>query len=137
LPIDGKDPGAITFDDVIDSIESRVKRRLDQSGSSVYRSLAVRIEKLRQKSITSAEDSLEFLKQALEIARDVVAADKLAEENKLDENERLFDLKQRALSQIIEENTPAGLHVVVSDVAARIDAIVGEVAFTGLLEVDS
>jgi type I restriction enzyme, R subunit len=64
LPIDGKDPGAITFDDVINSIESRVKRRLDQSGSSVCRSLAVRIEKLRQKSITSAEDSLEFLKQA-------------------------------------------------------------------------
>ena len=36
-------------------------------------------QKLRQKSITSAEDSLEFLRQALEIARDVVAADKLAE----------------------------------------------------------
>jgi type I restriction enzyme R subunit len=134
LPIDEKDPAAITFDDVIDSIESRVKRRLDESGSGVYRSLAERIEKLRQKSITSAEDSLEFLKQALEIARDVVAADKLAEENKLDENERLFDPKQRALSQIIEENTPAGLHVVVPDVAARIDAIVSEVAFTGWRE---
>jgi type I restriction enzyme R subunit len=100
----------------------------------VYRSLAERIEKLRQKSITSAEDSLAFLKQALEIARDVVSADKLAEENKLDENEHLFDPKQRALSQIIEENKPDGLHVVVPDVAARIDAIVTDVAFTGWRE---
>src|SRR5512146_3039306 len=39
--------------------------------------------------------------------------------------------KLRALSQIIDENKPDGLHVVVPDVAARIDAIVTEVAFTG------
>ena len=33
--------------------------------------------------------------------------------------------------QIIEENKSDGLHVVVPDVAARIDAIVAEVAFAG------
>lgn len=38
------------------------------------------------------------------------------------------------LSQIIEENKPDGLNVVVPDVAARIDAIVAEVAFTGWRE---
>jgi type I restriction enzyme, R subunit len=134
LPADPKGPETITLEDVIESIESRVKRRLDESDSPVYKSLADRIEKLRQKSITSAEDSLEFLKQALEIARDIVAADKLAESGKLNENESLFDPKLRALSQIIEENKPDGLHVVVPDVAARIDAIVTEVAFTGWRE---
>jgi hypothetical protein len=38
------------------------------------------------------------------------------------------------LSQIIEENRPDGLNVVVLDVAARIDAVVAEVAFTGWRE---
>ena len=38
------------------------------------------------------------------------------------------------LSQIIEENKADGLNVVVPDVAARIDAIVAEVAFTGWRE---
>jgi hypothetical protein len=33
--------------------------------------------------------------------------------------------------QIIEEHKSDSLHVVVPDVAARIDAIVAEVAFTG------
>ena len=73
-------------------------------------------------------------KQALEIARDVVAADKLAESGKLDGSEGLFDPKLRALSQIIDENKPDGLHVIVPDVAARIDAIVTDVAFTGWRE---
>ena len=36
--------------------------------------------------------------------------------------------------QIIEENKSDGLHVVVPDVPARIDAIVAEVAFTGWRE---
>jgi hypothetical protein len=35
------------------------------------------------------------------------------------------------LSQIIEENKPDSRNVVVPDVAARIDAIVAEVAFSG------
>ena len=59
------------------------------------------------------------------------AADKLAESGKLNESECLFDPKLRALAQIIEENKPDGLQVVVPDMAARIDAIVAEVAFTG------
>lgn len=134
LPADPDPKMTITLEDVIESIESRVKRRLDECDSPVYKSLAARIEKLRQKSITSAEDSLEFLKQALDIAREVVAADKLAETGKLAESEGLFDPKLRALSQIIDENRPDGLHVVVPDVATRIDAIVSEVVFTGWRE---
>jgi hypothetical protein len=57
----------------------------------------------------------------------------LAESGKLNESECLFDPKLRALSQIIEENKPDGFHVVVPDVAARIDAIVAEVTPEGTL----
>ncbi len=131
LPVDHRDGATITLQDVADTIEARIKRRLEETHNAVYQSLAERLEKLRQKTITSAEDSLEFLRQALQIARDVVAADKLAEAGTLAENEPLFDPKLRALSQIIAENKPENLHVVVSDVAARIDAIVSEAAYTG------
>jgi type I restriction enzyme R subunit len=128
----GQPAGAtITLQDVADSIDARIKRRLEETHSPVYTSLAERLEKLRQKTITSTEDSLEFLRQALEIARDVVAADKLADAGTLQDSESLFDPKLRALSQIIDENKPENLHVVVPDVAARIDAIVSEVAYTG------
>lgn len=125
LPVDHPAGGTITLQDVADTIDARIKRRLEDTHSAVYQSLAERLEKLRQKTITSAEDSLEFLRQALQIARDVVAADKLAEAGALADSESLFDPKLRALSQIISENKPENLHVVVSDVAARIDAIVG------------
>ena len=131
LPVDHPAADTITLQDVADTIDARIKRRLEDTHSAVYQSLAERLEKLRQKTITSAEDSLEFLRQALQIARDVVAADKLAEAGALADSEGLFDPKLRALSQIIDENKPENLHVVVSDVAARIDAIVGETAYTG------
>lgn len=134
LPIGEHGPDTIGFDDVLDTIEARVKRRLEDSDSAVYKSLAERIEKLRKKSITSAEDSLDFLRQALDIATAVVEADRLDSEGELEQSAALFDPNRRALTQIIDENKPDGLHVIVPDVAARIDAIVSEVAFTGWRE---
>src|SRR5581483_9916004 len=41
-----------------------------------YRSLAERLEALRQSYIATAEESVEFLKKLLEIAREVVLADR-------------------------------------------------------------
>ena len=134
LPVDERGPDTIGFDDVLNTIESRVKRRMEESDSPVYKSLADRIEKLRKKSITSAEDSLEFLRQALEIATAVVEADRLDAQGELEENEALFDPNRRALTQIIDENKPDELHLIVPDVANAIDAIVTEVAFTGWRE---
>jgi type I restriction enzyme R subunit len=130
LPIDTAG-GTITLQDVTDTIDARIKRRFEETHSPVYQSLAERLEKLRQKTITSAEDSLEYLRQALQVARDLVVADRLADDGTLEASEALFDPKLQALSQIIAENTPENLHVVVSDVAARIDAIVSEAAYTG------
>ncbi|WP_134666160.1 MULTISPECIES: type I restriction endonuclease subunit R [unclassified Amycolatopsis] len=129
-------PGDV-YQEVLDSIESRLKRRLDESDSPVYQSLAARIEKLRQKAITSVEESLAFLEQALQIAQDVVAADRAAEEGRLDELEPLVDPKRGALTQIVEENTPPGLHKIVPDIVFRIDSIVLEVAYTGWTESDA
>jgi type I restriction enzyme R subunit len=133
---EAKQPGQV-FKEVLDSIEARLERRLAATGSPVYQSLAERIEKLRNQAITNVQDSLAFLEQALQIARDVVAADRAAEEGTLDEMARLFDPKRGALTQILEENTPAGLHKIVPDIVDRIDTIVRHVAYTGWKESDS
>jgi len=126
-------PGDV-YQEVLDSIEARLKRRLAEAESPVYKSLAERIEKLRTKAIENVEDSLAFLEQALKIAQDVVAADRAADEGDEETLERLADPKRGALTQIVEENTPPGLHKIVPDIVDRIDSIVAEVAYTGWTE---
>lgn len=129
-------PGDV-YQEVLDSIEARLKRRLAETESPVYQSLAERIEKLRSRAIENVEDSLAFLEQALSIAQDVVAADRAAEAGDEEALERLSDPKRGALTQIVEENTPPGLHKIVPDIVDRIDAIVAEVAYTGWTESDA
>lgn len=121
-----KTPGDV-FQDVLDSIEARLKRRLEEADAAVYRSLAERIEKLRAQAVTNVEESLAFLEEALQVAREVVAADRAAEEGHLE----LYDPKTGALTQIVEENIPPGLHKIVPDIVHRIDNIVVQVAFAG------
>jgi len=133
---EAKQPGEV-FKEVLDSIEARLKRRLAATNSPIYKSLAERIEKLRNQAITNVQDSLAFLEQALQIARDVVAADRAAEDGALAEMARLFDPRRGALTQIVEENTPPGLHKIVPDIVDRIDGIVSQVAYTGWKESDS
>ena len=122
---------------VIASIEARLQRRLADTESPAYKSLAERIEKLRTKAIENVEDSLAFLEEALKIAQDVVAADRAAEQGDEEALERISDPKRGALTQIVEENTPSGLHKIVPDIVDRIDAIVAEVAYTGWTESDA
>jgi type I restriction enzyme R subunit len=121
-----KDPAGV-YQDILDTIENRLKRRVEGTDVAVYKSLADRIEKLREQAITNVEESLAFLEEALQIARDVVAADRAAEAGDLE----LYDPKTGALTQIVEENTPPGLHKIVPDIVHAIDRIVVEVAFAG------
>lgn len=122
---------------VLDSIEARLQRRLADHESPVYKSLAARIEKLRAKAIENVADSLAFLGEALKIAQDVVAADRAAEQGDDEALGRISDPKRGALTQIVEENTPPGLHKIVPDIVDRIDTIVAEVAYTGWTSSDS
>jgi type I restriction enzyme R subunit len=126
MPEPSKNPGDI-FDEVLDSIEARLKRLAAGKDTAVYKSLAERIEKLREQAITNVEESLAFLEEALQVARDVVAADRAAEAGDIE----LYDPKTGALTQIVEENTPPGLHKIVPDIVHAIDHIVVEVAFAG------
>lgn len=122
----------ITLAEALDTIDGRIKRRLDASGGHpVYTSLAEQIEKHRQQAIRKAEDSIDLLKKALEVARTAVQAERLEGEGRLDEAGHLLDPHIGALTQIVDEYKPEGTPVIVDDVVRDIDAIVKQVSFTG------
>jgi len=131
------DDEEVTLEDVLDTIHKRIKNRLEETGSGVYRSLAERIEKLRAQSVQNAGDSIEFLKKALEMAQQVVKADRMEADGTLDDNEHLFDEHLGALTQIVEENKPDELALLVPDLVFDIDTIVHQVAFTGWADTSS
>ena len=78
-----------------------------------------------------SEDSIEFLKKALEVARTAVRAERLEAEGHLDEIAPLLDPNIGALTQIVEQYKPADTRVIVDDVVRDIDTIVRQAAFTG------
>ncbi|ATO16113.1 type I deoxyribonuclease HsdR [Micromonospora sp. WMMA2032] len=121
----------ITLAEVLDTIDTRIKRRFEATGAAVYRSLAEKIDQLRAQAIKKAEDSVEYLKKALEVAKLAVQAERLEGEGRLDEAERLLDPNIGALTQIVETYKPEGTPVIVEEVVKAIDSIVKEVRFTG------
>ena len=127
--IDVDDP--ITVEEVFNSIESRIKRRLGEHPHGIYRTLAEQIERLRQQAINRVEDSIEFLKKALELAKTLVEVERLEAEGRLDEAEALLDPNIGALTQIVNEYQPDGTSIIVKDVVRDIDAIVKQAAYSG------
>jgi len=121
----------VTVQEVLDTIDARIQRRLGQHPHPVYRSLAEQIDRLRQQVIRKAEDSVDFLRQALEVARLAVQAERLEAEGLLDQAEALLDPHLGALTQIVDEYKPEGTPVIVTDVVRDIDLIVKQVRFTG------
>ncbi len=121
----------ITLDEVLDTIDARIKRRLAANDHPVYQSLAEQIERLRARAIQTAQDSIEFLKEALVVAQTVVKAEKLEADGSLDQAEAILDPHLGALTQIVDEYKPEGTPVIVDDVVRDIDAIVKQVRFTG------
>ena len=121
----------VTVEEVITVIEKRVKRLLKQHDHRVYRSLAEQLERLRRQAITRVEDSIEFLKKALEVARLAVEAERLDLEGRLDEAEHLLDPNIGALTQIVEQYKPENTPIIVTDVARDIDSIAQAVTYSG------
>jgi len=121
----------VTLDEVLDTIDARIQRRLMVNPHPVYQSLAEQIERLRRQVIRRAEDSIDFLKQALEVARIAVQAERLEAEGRLDEAEPLLDPHIGALTQIVNAYRPKGTPVIVDDVVRDIDSIVKQARYTG------
>jgi type I restriction enzyme R subunit len=113
-----------TVDDVLDTLTSRLQRKLAGPGAHpVWRTLSERLEELRRVRMESARDSVEFLKRLLELARQIVGAERAEAEGRLDRFQ-VLDPDRGALTQILQEYAPASTPVIVQRVVEQIDAIV-------------
>jgi type I restriction enzyme R subunit len=121
----------VTIEEVLDTIDARIQRRLAKHPHTVYKSLAEQIERLRQQVIRNAEDNIDFLGKALEVARLAVRAERMEAEGTLDDAEHLLDPHIGALTQIVSAYKPEGTAVIVDDVVRDIDTIVKQVRYTG------
>lgn len=132
----GTGPEPPSPDEIIESIEQRIARRLNADpANQKYKSLAERLDQLRQMQLVEAADSVEFLKKLLEVAKDVVAADRESDEDDSDDdsNQKLGLLPEErigALTQIFHEYKPDVTPDIVENVVAEIDAVVGAARFT-------
>ena len=99
----------------------------------VWRTLSERLEELRKAHIAGAAESVEFLKQLLEVARQFVEAERAEADGSLDDFV-VLDPHIGALTQILEEYAPADTPVIVANVVDEIDAIVRPIRGTGWQE---
>ena len=121
----------VTVDEVITVIDRRIQRLLAAHPHAVYTSLAEQLDRLRRQAITRAEDSIEFLKKALEVAKAAIIAERLDGEGRLDEAMHLLDPNLGALTQIVEQYKPTNTPVIVTDLVRDIDAIAKQVTYSG------
>ncbi len=123
-----------SIDEVLDTLEKRLQRKLvGPDVHPVWRALSERLEELRKAHVAGATESVEFLKRLLDVAREVVGAERAEADGRLDEFE-VLDQDKGALTQILEEYAPPGVPVIVSSVVEEIDAIARPIRGTGWQE---
>lgn len=119
----GKDDGEDKTPPSAAEILDRIKAALDKGvepGSAKYTALAERIKQLRDRIIQNAQDALEFLSEALRVARAIVDAEKHPAEAVV----VLDDDHVGVLSRIIHDHAPSGLTVTERNLAEEIDQVV-------------
>lgn len=99
---------------------ARLRRHL---GNPKFTALGERLEKIKERHEQGFLTSLEFLKQILELAKDVVEAEKEADP----EEER--DKAKEALTELFKEAKHSNTHIIVERIVADIDDIVKKVRF--------
>ncbi len=129
ITVSGNEP--MTVSEALDTIEARIRFRLAKShGHSVYVTLSERLERLRTRQLSQASASLEFLRDILELARQVTAVERADDEGRMDES-LLPDPNVGALTQIFKEYAPPETPAIIESVVIDIDTIVRQVRFTG------
>lgn len=117
--------------EVLQRLEERIAKRIDGSiGAKVWQSLSERLELLRLSRISSAAESVEFLRHLLELARDLLEAERADDEGRIDQV-KVIDPRKGALTQIFEEYRPQGVPVVIQGVVEQVDSLVQPVRGTG------
>ncbi len=123
----------MTASEVVDNIAARLRKRLEGENRdhAAYHSIAERLERLRERQLAKAQESVDFLQDLLDLARDLAAAEKAEDEGGTAGLDLLPDPNVGALTQIFEEYKPEGAPVIVGKVVSDIDAIVKHVRWDG------
>ena len=130
---DPPEPGkpAPTALEVLERLEERIRRRMEgDDPHRVWKTLAERLELLRLSRVATAEESVEFLKALLELARKLLEAEAADDEGRLDEV-TVVDPRKGALTQIFDEYKPDDCPVVIETVVDQVDDLVQPVRGTG------
>lgn len=105
--------------EILDHIKASLERGVEPE-SAKYTALAERIRQLRDRIIQNSQDALEFLSEALRIARAIVNAEKHPDEAVV----VLDDDHVGVLSRIIHDHAPSGLTITERNLAEEIDQVV-------------
>jgi len=100
-----------------------VARLAKHIGNQKFTALGERLEKIKERHEQGLLTSLEFLKQILELAKDVVEAEK-----ETDPQEEQ-DKAKEALTELFNEAKSKNTHIIVERIVADIDDIVKKVRF--------
>lgn len=131
VSVPGQDD-AMTVSEALDAIEAPIRVRLQSTGGhAVYVALSERLERLHTRHLAQATASVEFLKEILELAQDVMSAEKAEDEGQLDQISIRPDPNIGALTQILRQFAPPDVPVIIDNVVRDIDTIVRQVRFTG------
>ncbi|MFG6197804.1 type I restriction endonuclease subunit R [Nonomuraea sp. JJY05] len=115
---DGEDKRPPSAAEILDHIKAALERGVEP-GSAKYTALAERIKLLRDRIIQNSQDALEFLSEALRIARAIVNAGKHPDEAVV-----LDDDHVGVLTRIIHDHAPPGLTITERNLAEEIDQVV-------------
>jgi len=115
----GEDKAPPSAAEILDHIKAALERGVEPA-SAKYTALAERIRLLRDRIIQNAQDALDFLSEALRIARAIVNAEKHPDEAVV----VLDDDHVGVLSRIIHDHAPPGLTITERNLAEEIDQVV-------------
>jgi type I restriction enzyme R subunit len=121
---------APTAMEVLAKLEERIRKRMAGGNAKVWQSLIERLEMLRLSRIGNAQESVDFLKLLLELAKDLLAAERADDEGRIDEIV-VVDPRKGALTQIFNEFKPDGVPVIIENVVEQVDSLVSPVRGTG------
>ncbi|MFJ7245573.1 type I restriction endonuclease subunit R [Kitasatospora sp. NPDC098652] len=116
---DGEDKKPPSAAEILDHIKAALDKGVEP-GSAKYTALAERIRLLRDRIIQNAQDALDFLAEALRVARAVVDAEKHPNTAVV----VLDDDRVGVLSRIIRDHAPTGITVTERNLAEEIDQVV-------------
>lgn len=122
LPLD-----ELTAEELLDTIDKRIKSRMESSGATVYVTLAEKLENLRQRSLNTLEETESFIEDAIKLAQQLLNIDR----DSTGEEPDILQDNVGALTQIVQEYKPEDSPIIVDELAKEIDQLAKDSTYSG------